>query len=79
MLFMNKKYKPMITKQAVNNEKEQDYSPNIIQVKGLKKWKIWKLRNWLKKGNCLPIVRYHLINIKFKKNIILNSKSNNWV
>jgi len=34
---MNKKYKPMITKQAVNNEKEQDYSPNIIQVKGLKK------------------------------------------
>ena len=34
MLFINKKYKPMITKQSVTKEKEQDFMPNI-QGKGL--------------------------------------------
>ena len=34
MLFINKKYKPIITKQAETKEKEQDYMPNI-QGKGL--------------------------------------------
>ena len=34
MLFINKKYKPMITKQSETKEKEQDYTPNI-QGKGL--------------------------------------------
>ena len=34
MLFINKKYKPMITKQSDTKEKEQDYTPNI-QGKGL--------------------------------------------
>ena len=29
MLFINKKYKPMITKQSDTKEKEQDYTPNI--------------------------------------------------
>ena len=34
MLFINKKYKPMITKQTENKEKEKDFTPNI-QGKGL--------------------------------------------
>jgi hypothetical protein len=34
MLFINKKYKPMITKQSDTKEKEQDFTPNI-QGKGL--------------------------------------------
>ena len=34
MLFINKKYKPMITKQSDTKEKEQDFMPNI-QGKGL--------------------------------------------
>ena len=34
MLFINKKYKPMITKQSNTKEKEQDYTPNI-QGEGL--------------------------------------------
>ena len=34
MLFINKKYKPMITKQSDTKEKEQVYTPNI-QGKGL--------------------------------------------
>ena len=34
MLFINKKYKPMITKQSDTKEKEQDFAPNI-QGKGL--------------------------------------------
>ena len=29
MLFINKKYKPMITKQSDTKEKEQDFTPNI--------------------------------------------------
>jgi len=36
MLFINKKYKPMITKQSDTKEKEQDFTPNI-QGKGLNK------------------------------------------
>ena len=34
MLFINKKYKPMMTKQSDTKEKEQDFTPNI-QGKGL--------------------------------------------
>ena len=34
MLFINKKYKPMIPKQSNSKEKEQDFMPNI-QGKGL--------------------------------------------
>ena len=34
MLFINKKYKPMITKQSETKEKEEDFKPNI-QGKGL--------------------------------------------
>ena len=34
MLFINKKYKPMITKQSDTKEKEHDFTPNI-QGKGL--------------------------------------------
>jgi len=34
MLFINKKYKPMIPKQSNTKEKEQDFMPNI-QGKGL--------------------------------------------
>ena len=34
MLFLNKKYKPIITKQSDTKEKEQDFTPNI-QGKGL--------------------------------------------
>ena len=34
MLFINKKYKPIITKQSDTKEKEQDFTPNI-QDKGL--------------------------------------------
>jgi len=34
MLFINKKYKPMITKQAETNENKEDFVPNI-QGKGL--------------------------------------------
>ena len=29
MLFLNKKYKPIITKQSDTKEKEQDFTPNI--------------------------------------------------
>jgi len=36
MLFINKKYKPIITKQSDTKEKEQDFMPNI-QGKGLNK------------------------------------------
>ena len=36
MLFINNKYKPMITKQSDTKEKEQYYIPNI-QGKGLNK------------------------------------------
>ena len=34
MLFINKKYKPIITKQSDTKEKEKDFMPNI-QGKGL--------------------------------------------
>ena len=34
MLFINKKYKPIIPKQSDSKEKEQDFMPNI-QGKGL--------------------------------------------
>ena len=34
MLFINKKYKPMITKQTENKEDKRDFVPNI-QGKGL--------------------------------------------
>jgi len=34
MLFINKKYKPMITKQTENKEYKEDFKPNI-QCKGL--------------------------------------------
>ena len=34
MLFINKKYKPIITKQSDTKEKEKDFTPNI-QGKGL--------------------------------------------
>ena len=34
MLFINKKYKSIITKQSDTKEKEQDFTPNI-QGKGL--------------------------------------------
>ena len=70
MLFINKKYKPIIPKQSDSKEKEQDFMPNI-QGKGLNElielWKIWKLRNKPRKGKRIQTVRYHLIRIKFKK------------
>jgi len=34
MLFINKKYKPMITKQTETKEDKEDFKPNI-QGKGL--------------------------------------------
>ena len=48
MLFINKKYKPMITRQSDTKEKEQDYTPNI-QGKGLNEL-IEKLKDMKVKG-----------------------------
>ena len=52
MLFINKKYKPIIPKQSDSKEKEQDFMPNI-QGKGLneliEKVKDMKVKELIKK------------------------------
>ena len=67
MLFINKKYKPMITKETENKEHVPlDYNTNI-QGKGLneliEKVKDIKVKELTKKKNQIQKVRYHLIKI----------------